>query len=63
MAPTPDQMTAQLTGRLDGPHCDDDTTAAARLVAEAARFLNYATRDGAGRAHDLDVPRRASDGR
>jgi hypothetical protein len=48
MAPKPDQMTAQLTGRLDGPHSDDDTAAVARLVAEAVRFLNYATRDSAG---------------
>ena len=40
---TPDQMTARLTARLDGPHSDDHTAAAAGLAAEAVRFLNYAT--------------------
>ena len=48
MAPTPDQMTTELTARLDGPHTEEDTAAAARLVAEAVRFLNYATAGGAG---------------
>lgn len=40
---TPDQLADQLTGRLDGPHADEHTTGAARLAAEAVRFLNYAT--------------------
>lgn len=48
MAPTPDLMTAQLIARLDGPHSDEDTAATARLVAEAVRFLNYATAGGRG---------------
>jgi hypothetical protein len=48
MALTPDQMTAELTARLDGPHSDRDTAAVAQLVTEAVRFLNYATADGAG---------------
>jgi hypothetical protein len=48
MVLTPDQMTAELTARLDGPHADEDTAAVARLVAEAVRFLNYATAGGAG---------------
>jgi len=48
MALTPDQITAELTARLDGLHADEDTVAAARLVAEAVRFLNYATAGGAG---------------
>jgi hypothetical protein len=39
---TPDQMAEELAARLDGPHADDDT-AAARLISQAVRFLNYAT--------------------
>jgi hypothetical protein len=45
---TPGQMAAGLTARLDGPHADEDTAAAARLAAEAVRFLNYATAGGTG---------------
>ena len=48
MAPSPGQMADQLTARLDGPHSDEGTTAAAQLVAEAVRFLNYAIVEGAG---------------
>ena len=40
---TPAEMAAALTGRLDGPHSDEDTSAVAELAAEAVRFLNYAT--------------------
>jgi hypothetical protein len=40
---TPDRLTEELTDRLGGPHADEHTAAAARLAAEAARFLNYAT--------------------
>lgn len=40
---TPDQLASQLTAALDGPHDDDGTAGAARLAAEAVRFLNYAT--------------------
>ena len=40
---TPDQLTSTLTARLHGPHDDEMTAGAARLAAEAIRFLNYAT--------------------
>jgi hypothetical protein len=40
---TPKQLTGELDARLDGPHDDDHTTAAADLAAECIRFLNYAT--------------------
>jgi len=40
---TPDQLTDTLTARLNGPHSDEATAGAARLAAEAARLLNYAT--------------------
>jgi hypothetical protein len=45
---TPARLTAELTGRLDGPHADEHTAAAAELAAEAVRFLNYATAARAG---------------
>jgi len=45
---TPDQLADSLTARLNGPHSDDATAGAARLAAEVARFLNYATRAGEG---------------
>lgn len=48
MAAITDQMTARLTRCLDGPQSDDDTTAVAWFVAEAVRFLKYATRNSAG---------------
>jgi hypothetical protein len=37
------QLAAESRGRLDGPHADEHTAAAADLAAEAIRFLNYAT--------------------
>jgi hypothetical protein len=40
---TPNRLTRELTARLDGPHNDEHTAAAAELAAEAVRFLNYAT--------------------
>lgn len=40
---TPKRLTVELDRRLDGPHDDDHTTAAADLAAECVRFLNYAT--------------------
>jgi len=40
---TPAQLAAALTARLDGPHGDEHTTAAAWLASEAIRYLNYAT--------------------
>ena len=40
---TPDRLTDALTARLNGPHSDEATAEAARLAAEAARLLNYAT--------------------
>jgi hypothetical protein len=39
----PGQLAARLTAWLGGPHADNDTTGAAYLASEAARFLNYAT--------------------
>lgn len=44
----PDQLTNHLTASLYGPHSDEVTTGAARLAAEAIRFLNYATMAGCG---------------
>jgi hypothetical protein len=40
---TPARLARELTARLDGPHADEHTAAAADLCAEAVRFLNYAT--------------------
>jgi hypothetical protein len=40
---TPKQLTGEIQRRLDGPHDDDHTAAAADLAAECIRFLNYAT--------------------
>jgi hypothetical protein len=40
---TPSQLTVELQARLDGPHDDEHTVAAADLAAEAVRYLNYAT--------------------
>jgi hypothetical protein len=40
---TPKRLARELTARLDGPHADEHTAAAADLCAEAVRFLNYAT--------------------
>lgn len=40
---TPQRLAVELQRRLDGPHDDEHTAAAADLAAEAVRFLNYAT--------------------
>jgi hypothetical protein len=40
---TPKRLTRELDARLDGPHADEHTAAAAELAAECIRFLNYAT--------------------
>jgi hypothetical protein len=40
------ELAASLEGRLNGPHADEETTAAADLAAEAVRYLNYATGPG-----------------
>jgi hypothetical protein len=40
---TPKRLTVELDRRLDGPHDDEHTAAAADLAAECVRFLNYAT--------------------
>jgi hypothetical protein len=40
---TPKRLVRELETRLDGPHDDEHTAAAAELAAEAIRFLNYAT--------------------
>jgi len=40
---TPQRLTRELSARLDGPHADEHTAAAADLAAECVRFLNYAT--------------------
>jgi hypothetical protein len=40
---TPKQLTDEIQRRLDGPHDDEHTHAAADLAAECIRFLNYAT--------------------
>ena len=40
---TPKRLARELAGRLDGPHDDEHTAAAADLAAECVRFLNYAT--------------------
>ena len=40
---TPKRISRDLEARLDGPHADEHTTAAADLAAEAIRYLNYAT--------------------
>jgi len=50
----PDLMAGELTARMDGPHADADTAAAARLASEAVRFLNYAT--GSHAAAGLTLP-------
>lgn len=40
---TPKRLAGEIQRRLDGPHADEHTAAAADLAAEAIRFLNYAT--------------------
>ena len=54
---SPDRLRDELTRRLDGPHADEHTTAAADLAAEAVRFLNYATgsHSGAGLRYPATV--------
>lgn len=49
------QMASGLGARLDGPHGDADTTAAAQLVSQAVRFLNYATATRAGLSYPATV--------
>ena len=44
---TPREYTTHLSATRRGPHQDDTTTAVAALVAEAVRWLAYATRPGA----------------
>lgn len=51
---TPKRLVRELTARLDGPHADEHTAAAADLAAESIRFLNYAT--GSHRASGLEFP-------
>lgn len=41
--PTPGELADRLTAGLDGPHADENTADAARLAAEAVRFVIYAT--------------------
>jgi hypothetical protein len=41
-----DRPADHVTNRLDGPHSDQDTAAAALLAAETVRYLNYATSYG-----------------
>ena len=54
---TPDRLRVELTRRLDGPHADEHTGAAADLAAESVRFLNYATgsHSGAGLRYPATV--------
>lgn len=40
---------------LDGPFTPERTAAAARLVAEAIRYLNHATAEASGTGHAADV--------
>lgn len=40
---TPKRIVRELEARLDGPHADEHTAAAAWLAAEAIRYLNYAS--------------------
>src|SRR5262245_59361369 len=56
---TPDQLADDLTRRLDGPHADEHTAGAARLAAEAIRFLDYAT--GGHARNGLTYPANAYD--
>lgn len=48
------ELAAKLEGRMDGPHADEDTAAAAWLAAEAVRYLNYAS--GSHSATGLEFP-------
>jgi hypothetical protein len=47
---TPRQLDVELRGRLNGPHDDEHTAAAADLAATAIRYLNYATGPHASQA-------------
>jgi hypothetical protein len=42
------ELAAMVEGRMDGPHADEDTAAAAWLIAEAVRYLNYASGSHSG---------------
>jgi hypothetical protein len=48
------ELVAKLEGRMDGPHADEDTAAAAWVTAEAIRYLNYAS--GSHSATGLEFP-------
>lgn len=48
------ELVAEIERRMDGPHADEDTTAAAWLAAEAVRYLNYAS--GSHSATGLEFP-------
>jgi hypothetical protein len=48
------ELVAKLEGRMDGPHADEDTAAAAWVTAEAVRYLNYAS--GSHSAAGLEFP-------
>lgn len=52
---TPSELRVALEARLGGPHADEHTAAAAHLVAEAVRYLNYATGPDYG-AQGLEFP-------
>jgi hypothetical protein len=42
------ELVAEIERRMDGPHADEETTAAAWLAAEAIRYLNYASGSHSG---------------
>jgi hypothetical protein len=42
------ELVAEIERRMDGPHADEDTAAAAWLAAEAVRYLNYASDSHSG---------------
>lgn len=56
---TPRRMAADLERRMNGPHSEEHTAQAAFLIAEAVRFLNYAT--GSHAADGLPWPGTAYD--
>lgn len=56
---TPRRMAADLESRMNGPHSEEHTAQAASLIAEAVRFLNYAT--GSHAAEGLPWPGTAYD--
>lgn len=42
------ELVAEIERRMDGPHADEETAAAAWLAAEAVRYLNYASGSHSG---------------